>query len=336
MELHFDGSEFLPVQYERGGRESFAFSLRRSRFDDALLRYAARSGSEVVERRRAKHVHVGSNAVSVEAASPDGPPETFTCRIVVGADGMHSQVARSLNVKSRSHWPRRLGLIAHYEGVSGFDDWGEMHVGNGVYCGLNPLPRGLVNVGLVLPLSQGRGDTGGVDAMFDRSLARLPAVCRRLSSGKRVKPIRGIGPMSRRVEPVAGKGYVLVGDAAGFLDPFTGEGIYRSICGAEIAAEVIEDALRTGATRLSDGGQSRSVPDLSTYARKRRREFIAKERVTWIIQAALSTSPALELLCAGILSSSEARRVLGNVLGDTGHARELLRPQVVAALLKPW
>lgn len=335
MVLYFEGSKSLPVQYERGGRESFAFSLPRSRLDDALLRFAARSGAAIMEGRRAKSVHMGSNTVSVDTVSPTGSHDILAGRVIVGADGMHSQVARSLGLESGSHWPQRLGLIAHYEDVTSFDDWGEMHVGKDVYCGLNPLPEGMLNVGLVVPLAYGRRTKGGVEHLFARAIAALPVVAARLRRAKRVTPIRGMGPMRRRVKPVCGTGFVLVGDAAGFLDPFTGEGIFRSIRGAEIAADVIDQALRA-APVCQSGGQPPAIPDLSWYAEKRRRDFVAKERATWIIQSALSAPPVLEMLCGRVSSSSEARRVLGNVLGDSSPARALLHPKVAGALLSPW
>lgn len=335
MQLYVEGAQALRVAYDVGGHAAFSFSLPRCRFDDALLRYAARSGAKVLEGRRVRNVTVDRDGVFVETTSRAGSTETFSSRVVVGADGMHSQVARALGVRSRSHWPRRLGLIAHYDEVPGFDDWGEMHVGKEIYCGLNPLPDGLLNVGLVVPLNYGHRIGAGVEKLFEQSIARLPRVAARLSQGRRVKAIRGVGPMSRRVSPVSGRGFLLVGDAAGFLDPFTGEGIYRSICGAEIAARAIDEALKA-ATAPGKERQAKHPLDVSGYVEVRRREFVAKERLTWIIQAALSVPPALAWLCSRASSSGEAQRMLGNVLGDSVPATRLLRPDVVGGLLKPW
>src|SRR5204863_5687895 len=114
--------------------------------------------------------------------------------------------------------------------------------GRGFYCGLAPVGAQLVNVGLVVPLAEKpRGES--IADFFERWLGRLPRVADRLAAASRVTAVHGVGPLARRVKRTAGCGYLLVGDAAGFLDPFTGEGVYRALRGAELAAEAVAEAL---------------------------------------------------------------------------------------------
>src|SRR5207244_2932844 len=162
---------------------------------------------------------------------------------------------------------------------------GEMHVGRGSYCGLAPVGDELVNVGLVVPLAAWhRGEATA--AFFDRWIEKLPGAARALHGARRVTRIRGIGPLARRVRRLAGPGYLLVGDAAGFLDPFTGEGVYRALRGAELAAAALDDALRAG------------IPTAEGYERARRREFAAKEQVCQLVQLFLRHEPLFKTVVA--------------------------------------
>jgi geranylgeranyl reductase family protein len=318
----------LSVSYSERGVARQSFALPRLQLDHALLRHALICGSLVQEGWRVTGVERTQASMLVQATNTRGQTATWQARVVVGADGLHSPVARSLGVRIRSHWPYRLGLVTHYADVDGFEVWGEMHVGRGLYCGLAPLPQGRVNVGLVVPLAWGKGRGIPIDVFFQRALEQLPAVARRLRRGRRIKPIRGMGPMTRHVERVAGFGYLLVGDAAGFFDPFTGEGIYRALHGAELAARVIDHALRTDS--------SAPCPDLSSYQRARRAEFTAKELLTWIIQLAMTYPPLFNHLCQQLTKHEAERVLLGNVLGDCASAAALLHPRKLAALLCPW
>jgi 2-polyprenyl-6-methoxyphenol hydroxylase-like FAD-dependent oxidoreductase len=138
-----------------------------------------------------------------------------------------------------------------------------------------------------------------------------------------------MGPMSSRVSPIAGRGYLLVGDAAGFLDPFTGEGIYRAVRGGHIAARVIRTALS-----CDDGFDA--PPDLTAYVALRRSEFRSKEALTWMIQLGLANPAVFDYLCGNVRRHERERLLLGAVLGDFAPAGAMFRPDRLAALFLPW
>jgi flavin-dependent dehydrogenase len=241
---------------------------------------------------------------------------------VVAADGLHSAVARSLGLERPVAWPRRLGLVARYEGAPSIAQAGEMHVGPGLYCGLAPVGGGLVNVGLVGAL--GAKPAGERTApFFERRLRELPGVARALRDARRVTPVRGAGPLARRVRRVAGPGYLLVGDAAGFLDPFTGEGIYRALRGAELAARAVEQVLRRAdATPVG-------------YPRARHAAFAAKERVCLLVQGFLSSYRLFDYVVGHLAERPHLAAVLAGVLGDYRPAARALQPAYLWALLAP-
>ena len=197
-----------------------------------------------------------------------------------------------------------------------------MHVGDKVYFGLGPVGDDLVTVGLVVPLgAKPAGESTA--AFFERKIAALPRVEAVLARGERVTPIRGAAPLARRVRAVAGRGYLLVGDAAGFLDPFTGEGVYRALRGAELAAEAAErslvrrDALPAG------------------YERARTAAFADKEHACLLIQAFLSSGRLFEYALRRLRERPAAARVFCDVLGDYRPARPALHPAYLFSLLRP-
>ncbi len=219
-------------------------------------------------------------------------------------------------------WPRRLGLVARYVGVAGVQDRGAMYVGRRLYCGLAPVGGGLVNVGLVGELGNRRPGESR-DALFERRLAELPGATHALAGARRVTPVRGAGPLARRVRRVAGPGYLLVGDAAGFLDPFTGEGVYRALRGAELAAAAVEYALC----------QPDALP--IGYAAARHTAFAEKERVTWLIQGFMAAPRSFDHVLRNLARRPALAATLGGILGDYQPAGAALRPAFLAALLRP-
>jgi flavin-dependent dehydrogenase len=262
------------------------------------------------------------------AGEPAASRRPLRARAVVGADGARSVVARSCGWERAPLWPRRAGFIARYRVDGTWDrlaERAEMHVGDGVYCGLAPLPDRMVNVGLVLTTREAKR-AGGAEAALRRGLARLPAAATVLAGAERIGPIRGVAPLAHRVARPYGDGVVLVGDAAGFLDPFTGEGVFRALRSAELAAGALGAALRRGDV---------SAAALAPYAARRREEFGAKEALCWLIQAMLLSPAVLGYALRRLARRPDHGDALGAVLGDLRPAREALRLAFLWGLLRP-
>jgi flavin-dependent dehydrogenase len=241
---------------------------------------------------------------------------------VVGADGVHSVVVRSLGLNVETRWPRRIGLVARYEDAGGITDYGEMHTSDKAYCGLAPVGNGLVNVGLVEELDGSR-NRGPIELYFDRRVAEFPGVRAALGAAWRITPVRGIGPLAHKVRRVVGPGYLLVGDAAGFRDPFTGEGIYRALRGAELAAEALDLALHQG-SNVAIG-----------YEAARREAFADKERVCALVQFFLGKPSLFEYMIDRLTTRSPVAHGLVEVLGDYAPAGGVLKPRYLWSLLRP-
>lgn len=311
MELHV-GRRSVRLRYadRRGPRR--AWGLDRRRFDALLADHAGSCGAELLEGTALVDRHDGVARLRTLAS---GHEEAVRATWVVGADGARSTTARLLGVETRVAWPRRLGLVAHHAGIEGLDDHGEMHVGEGFYVGLAPLPGGELNVGMALPMD----DPGSARQRFEAAIARLPAVAERLRSSRRVTPIRGAAPIGHRVTDVAGDGWLLVGDAAGFVDPFTGEGIHRALRSARAAAEAI-----VAGGDVADG-----------YRRHRHAAFAAKSALGWLVQGFLAVPPLLEHAVARLGARPHAALRLGSALGDLRPATDALAPRALVEVLRP-
>jgi flavin-dependent dehydrogenase len=122
----------------------------------------------------------------------------------------------------------------------------------------------------------------------------------------------------------AGPSWLLVGDAAGFLDPFTGEGLHRAIVSAELASEAIDAVLagRPGA-RLGD------------YDRAMRARFGAKDVVSRLVQRFLARPALFEYAARRLAARERVRETMGLVIGDVAPAARALDPRYLAALLAP-
>lgn len=295
----------------RGPRN--AWGLDRRRFDAVLASHAAASGARVMEETRL--VRLRQEGGRVVGAELRGQAGTTTVRAewTVGADGARSLAARLLGVERPLRFPRRLGLIAHYSGVDGLTESGEMHVGRNGYIGLAPTPGGELNVGMALPIARGRAAQ-----RWDDAIAALPAVARRLAGARRLTPIRGAAPIGHRVSSVAGAGWLLIGDAAGFIDPFTGEGIFRALRSARAAADALG-----------------SADPARDYVTQRRAAFAGKDALTWVVQAMLIAPPLLHYALRRLASREGARLRFASALGDCRPASAALSPSALVEMLRP-
>lgn len=309
------GSHAARVSYADGGGPRTAWGLDRRTFDARLCAHAADCGAEVREATRLIGPVERDGRVRGARLRDRHGTSKVEADVLIGADGARSTVARLLGVQRPVRFPRRLGLVAHHSGVDGLADHGEMHVGNGYYVGLAPTPGGELNVGMALPMD-GRA---GAAERYAAAIAGIPAVARRLSGTRRLTPIRGASPIGHRVSDVAGASWLLVGDAAGFVDPFTGEGIYRGLRSARAAAEAI----------TAGGDIARS------YRAARHRSLAAKSALGWVIQGFLAAPWLLEHTIERLERRPVAALRLGSALGDCRPATDALAPRAVLEVLRP-
>jgi flavin-dependent dehydrogenase len=181
---------------------------------------------------------------------------------------------------------------------------GEMHIRRGRYIGVAPLPGGMTNVCLVKPSHPGDSDLRDPSSLLMRELARDPLLGDRFAGARLVAPPVVLGPLAVDVQPAAIDGLLLAGDAAGFIDPMTGDGLRFAIRGGELAASAALDALAGGWA-----GVHARLADL------RRREFGGKWRFNRALRALVASPRAVDAAAA---LAPFARPVLRAIISRAG------------------
>jgi flavin-dependent dehydrogenase len=323
----------------RGGPRPYSFALPRTTFDTILVAAAARAGAEVREGVTIENLVWDHGTVAgVIGRSGNGKRETWPVRVVVGADGLRSVVARRLGL-IRSSPPRRVAFTAHVADVAGMDGVGELHVSKRGYVGLGPVGDGVTTVALVVPLAavrKSRGEGRDLRRDFFAELERFPGLAGRFDPRRLVRDVLATGPFAQwsRTAVAPGGGAVLVGDAADFFDPFTGQGIYAALRGAELAAQSLISVLSRRERGI--GGEDRGPLDaaaLAPYDRARRHEFRGK----WLLERLIAVGVGWPALTDRVVRRLAARPDLADLLvsatGNIVPARRVLRAGVLAQFL---
>jgi geranylgeranyl reductase family protein len=299
-----------------------ALGIRRSVFDAVLLSRAKEAGVKVREGVQVfGAVTESERVVGVSVRGEGGKQETLRAGFTVGADGHSSVIARSLGSKLTNIGPTRLGLVSHYR-TDALTSYGKMLVGNKTYCGVAPVGRDEVSVALVVPEKLKRSGQS-TSEFFAEQLTLIPTLSQTLGEAERTARIYGVSPLARRSNPVAGRGYLLVGDSAGYVDPLTGEGVFRALRGADLAAASIQVALhRRDRFPIEYGGL-------------RERELGKKERVTSVVQLFLRHRKGFNYALRRLDASPKSSQLFSDVLGDYRPAADALHPRYLLSLLAP-
>jgi geranylgeranyl reductase family protein len=317
--------DFVAEHGYRGFRDR-GLAVRRLVLDDLLLDAARRGGAHVLEETRVLDVRRDDRGrANGVVTSGRAGPRSLAARLVIGADGLRSIVGRRLGLIRSGRFPRRIALVSHWRGIADIGDCGEMHVERDGYVGLAPVDAGLVNVAIVIPASRARTIGGDAGHFVSAWLARRPHLAPRFARAERVSPVAATGPFNVRAPRAWSPGALLVGDAADFFDPFTGEGIYAALRGGELAAAA---ALRSLESPNLDAA-------LRDYDRLRRKEFGGKWRVERLVGAAVAFPSLIERAAIALSRRKDLADLFVGVTGDFVPAREVLRPSYLLALLFP-
>ena len=277
-------------------------AISRSEFDASLVAEAVRAGAEYEDG-----VHVrapilerdahGDRVVGVSVGA-DRALRQIRSTVIIAADGRHSTIAFALGLARHPGRPRRWAIGAYFEGVYGNTSRGEMHIRSGHYLGLAPLPDGLTNVCLVQPVGNADHTLRNPAAGLLAEVALEPELRDRMSSARTVTPTRVLGPLAVDLVPevVPPRGLLLAGDACGFVDPMTGDGLRFAIRGGELAAEAARRALGQGWAGVHD-----------QLAAERAREFALKWRFNRTLRA-LVGSPV------GVWAATRSARLAPSVV----------------------
>ena len=264
-------------------------SLTRRCLDHLLLNAAADAGASVDTGVAVSEPVIDNDRV-VGVRLGGTRREVLRAAVVIAADGRGSRVAAGLNLAAYANAPRRWAFGAYFSNVSGMSARGEMHIRRGAYIGVAPLPGGVANVSVVLdnvPVRRVKQDTpygkGEQQAIVRRALTADAVLRDRFVNATQVSPVTVLGPLAVNARAAGCPGLLLAGDAAGFVDPMTGDGLRFALRGGELAASAALDELATG------------QPAYHQLAAQRRREFQVKWRINRALRMMVGSPGAVGL-----------------------------------------
>jgi flavin-dependent dehydrogenase len=327
MRMVSDDGTAVTGYYDRQAGDSapaYGLAVTRTVLDTALVRAAARAGAEVRERTAVERLIVERGVVRGAVVRRHGERREERCRVVVGADGLNSIVARDLGLAISGH-PRRLALAAHLAGVRGLGACGEMFCGRGWYVGIVALGGGVAGAAMVVPLADHRAIAHDREGYFRARLASLPELGERTAGAAIVREILVTGPFARRCRRPSADGALLVGDAADFFDPFTGEGVFAALRGGRLAADAI-------AAALASGGEATRVR-LGPYAEARRRVFRDKRVLERVAGLSVTRPAVMRRFTRRLGEHPGVADLWVGAAGGRVPVRTLFSPRHLAALL---
>jgi menaquinone-9 beta-reductase len=287
-------------------------TLSRRTLDQLLLDAAAAAGAQIELGARVTgplfdDVAAGGvvRGAIIEAR---GRRVRIPAALTIAADGRRSTLALSTALLRHPARPRRWAVGAYFEGVAGLEPRGEMHVRPRRYIGVAPLPGGLANVCLVTPERRGFDRPA---ELLEGVVARDPLLSARFASARRVTAPISLGPLAVDAVSAGMPGLLLAGDAAGFVDPMTGDGMRFAVQGAMLAADA---ALRF----LEE-------PHLRPHARllhERRRQFATKLRFNRALRALVGSTTGVR---AGAVVATVTPALLRRIVAAAGDVPLALR-----------
>jgi flavin-dependent dehydrogenase len=267
--------------------------VRRLALHQALVRRAEEAGVRLLWGVAAKGLAPDAGQGWTGIETDQG---RIAARWIVGADGLLSKVRRWAGLETGPGPLRRFGVRRHYQ-ISPWTDCVEVHWGPGCEAYVTPVGPDLIGVALLWS-----GDARG----FDDLLSRFPALQERLAGAPVASRDRGAGPLHQKVRGVQRANLALVGDAAGYLDAITGEGLAVALHQSAALVEALKKGSLAGYAAASR--RIHRLPDAMTalMLALERRPRLRKRAIR-----ALSAEPALFSLLLGIHGRQLPARSLG-------------------------
>lgn len=229
-----------------GTQMELALAPRRHVLDGILLDAALDAGVQFEPEVAFENVlrDDAGRVVGIQAQKPDGQALTVHARLVIGADGRHSQVARAVGSQGYHEFPKEAGSYNAFAYFSGVPLQGvEFYSRPERMAYAWATNDGLALVGLMQPAAAPRGSRPELDTYVRQELHAIsPSLAARLAAGRRETDWLG-GAIATGCRQPAGPGWALVGDAGITFDPITAAGITNALRDADLLAELADDGL---------------------------------------------------------------------------------------------
>jgi len=293
----------ITADYPAGVR---GFSISRSELDMMLVERAAACGVDIAEGVRAVAPVVERG--SVTGVRVDADSQAWRARVVIIADGRGSRLASALGLSHFAHRPRRWAFGGYFSGVTTVAGHGEMHLRQQGYVGVSPLPGGLTNVCVVQTLTEPSARRLRPQSIIPATIAADRWLRERFVSARQESPVVALGPLAIDASGSGVPGALLAGDAAGFVDPMTGDGLRFALRGGVLAARAALHELATG------------HPSFRMLQRLRHQEFARKWRFNRTLRWLAGSPVALDVAARMTARWSTPLRLIVQEAGDVRYS----------------
>jgi menaquinone-9 beta-reductase len=303
-----------------------SLSIPRYELDASLLVKVKQVGVEVLEQHKVTEFLFADGRVNGVRGLDDSKTSfTLKAPLVIDAGGRNAISLRKMGLKNKPAGNIKIAMAAHWQGAQIADDYCYMHVSHPGYTGISSLGRDRSNVVLVVNRQSMNGEKP--DKFYLGAVMRNGRRRKILQDAECIESVRTIESLAFTVKPVTCGGLLLVGDAMGFIDPFTGEGIYLSLRSSEIAVEVADKAFKK-----SDW----SNDILMNYEMRRKQEFDKKFLLSRIFQKLIYNRFFCDRVVRALRRKPELAETLVGVIGDLSPAQRAVSFNFLLRLLSAF
>ena len=266
------GKESRPFYFFEANHHESAvtWQVTRAVFDQLLIEHAAEQGATVYQKTPVKRViFEAGRACGVEVQMQDGSIQQFNAQVVVDATGQSAMLSNKFQWRVRDPKLKKAVLYSYFKGAHREPDLNggatlvlRTPPGSGGWFWYIPLENDITSVGIVADPDYLIKDRGkDLAKIFNEEIEKCESCRKRVAGAERVDKIYSIVDYSYRSKQCAGDGFILIGDAYGFLDPIYSSGVLLALKMAELAADAIHDAFNNNDFSAARLGQFQSKLD---------------------------------------------------------------------------
>ena len=324
----YEGKEFsidYPLQSNFSERPT-SLSVSRYELDSLFIEEAKRLGVEVREQCKVTEFLFENDCV-IGARGWDENRTSFSIHapLVIDAGGRNSLSLKKFRLKEEPVGGVKIAMAAHWQGAQISDDYCYMHVSGPGYTGISNVGGDRANVVLVVDRHSMNGENP--EKFYLDTVMNNSQRYKILRNAKCLESVRTVESLAFSVKSLPCGGLLMVGDATGFIDPFTGEGIYLSLRSSEIAVEVAEKALKN---------LNFSKDALNIYEVRRRKEFDKKFLLSRILQKLICNQFLCNQVVRALKGDRDLAETLVGVIGDLKPAETVVSFRFLLQLIAAY